>query len=578
LDSVNLDNPKDKLFAPVGIASPLIITDNATGEIMAFVHMAAGQTEVTVNSETVTNSFIHLIPAFHSLTREERAKFFDESKSIKPYTALVKSIDGFLKSRESIYSSNPDFISQFIALNNYISEKYLDVRTSPEGRLSQDESKFANWIKPDNGGIIINQVKSYSYIEFVPEGQGKTISALLAPKNLTNLPDLTEPVEISPVKISSLEIPDHYYTVNINQSHPKANNKNLFAFTFSAIGIVFEGLGLGMSENACILKVALSVQSTINSSFGSFVGAEDDERIKKVIIAALKGIPPAVQELTEPACLKIFSPKNSYKLILKNVNFISKIISAGLIIENSLQAYNYGKGLFFGVELSENLQIYLGEPKEAWVKVVKNVDLKSEYRPEEKLNISVKLEALSEYAEWEKSGFKVNWVLGKKPTDGTLSELDKKTSSDGTANVVWTLPNEPNAVVFLNANVLDKEGDHIKGSPVVFQVNVNANTCDDTALLGTWIVEMYNSCYPNQDGSPSLSDSGTLKLLDGGLSVFTYSDGTEVNGTWDYSPKACAFTYNNLTWCGNAVAYLPSSPYYMMLHGCRCLNLKHIKQ
>jgi hypothetical protein len=41
-----------------------------------------------------------------------------------------------------------------------------------------------------------------------------------------------------------------------------------------------------IEEEDCICKVALSAQTTINSSFAFFTGTEDDEKIRKVIIAA----------------------------------------------------------------------------------------------------------------------------------------------------------------------------------------------------------------------------------------------------------------------------------------------------
>ena len=107
---------------------------------------------------------------------------------------------------------------------------------------------------------------------------------------------------------------------------------------------------------------------------------------------------------------------------------------------------------------------------------------------------------------------------------------------------------------------------------------VTTQSCDPNTVIGTWSVEMYNTCYPNPDGSPSYYDTGTLVLYQGGQSMFTYGDGTQYPGTYTFNPSNCRFSYTNLSWCGAATGYGPSSPNYQDLHACGCLSLKHIKQ
>ncbi len=108
---------------------------------------------------------------------------------------------------------------------------------------------------------------------------------------------------------------------------------------------------------------------------------------------------------------------------------------------------------------------------------------------------------------------------------------------------------------------------------------VVAKTCDPNSIIGTWTVEFYNTCYPNSDGTPALDPKkNTLTLYAGGQSVFTYYDGSQYNGTYTINPSDCSFTYTNLSWCGGARGYAPSSPDYGRLHSCGCLSLKHTKQ
>jgi hypothetical protein len=118
--------------------------------------------------------------------------------------------------------------------------------------------------------------------------------------------------------------------------------------------------------------------------------------------------------------------------------------------------------------------------------------------------------------------------------------------------------------------VTDDNGCNVTASIVI--------TPCENEIIGTWLVEMYNTCYPNEDGTPAYSGSASLILYSGGQSTFIYDDGTEVTGTWS-AYNNCSFTYNNLSWCSGALTvYPPSSANYGRLHSCGCLSLKHIKQ
>lgn len=104
-------------------------------------------------------------------------------------------------------------------------------------------------------------------------------------------------------------------------------------------------------------------------------------------------------------------------------------------------------------------------------------------------------------------------------------------------------------------------------------------SCDPNSVIGTWLFEMYNTCYPNPDGTPAYREdlTGTLTFYQGGQSIVRFNDGTQYTGTYTYNTYNCTFSYNNFTWCSPTV-YPPSSPYYGTLYSCGCLSIKHIKQ
>jgi len=89
---------------------------------------------------------------------------------------------------------------------------------------------------------------------------------------------------------------------------------------------------------------------------------------------------------------------------------------------------------------------------------------------------------------------------------------------------------------------------------------------------------MYNTCYPNPDGTPANDNQNyTLDLRADGSYIFTYYDGSTVTGTYSayYSGDGCRISYG-LSWCSPAF-YTSSSPYYQQLYSCGCLSTKHTK-
>lgn len=107
---------------------------------------------------------------------------------------------------------------------------------------------------------------------------------------------------------------------------------------------------------------------------------------------------------------------------------------------------------------------------------------------------------------------------------------------------------------------------------------VTVNSCNLDEIVGTWKVEMYNTCYPNPDGTPANDNQNyTLDLHADGSYVFTYYDGSTKTGTYSayYTGNGCRISYG-LDWC-NPNFYTSSSPYYQQLYSCGCLSTKHTK-
>ena len=122
--------------------------------------------------------------------------------------------------------------------------------------------------------------------------------------------------------------------------------------------------------------------------------------------------------------------------------------------------------------------------------------------------------------------------------------------------------------------IKDKEGHHIKGSPIKFETTV---ACNPDSLLGIWLVKLYNTCYPNPDGSPAYYETHTLTLFQGGQYTYQYPDGSSASWTY-YVNENCDFRYN-LPWgCTALNVYPPWSPSYENTVSCGCLTAIHTKQ
>jgi hypothetical protein len=419
LDSASIANPLEKLYGPEDIVSPLIFTDEVTGEVMAMIQMDSSESEVIVNAQRITESILFLLPAYHSLSQEQRIEFLSNSRQLVEYTAFEDAVEGLLKAKKSVYSEEPDFTSLAIALNESIVRSYLDPENPPGGRKNEVQSEFSSWVTRQSDASFVNQVKSYVHVEFDPIGPGAGVSTLVDPRNFYLAPE--------PIPFSQFSVPDNCYTVRISQSNSEAVSRNTLKLAESAVSLVFDALfgSLGNSRVDCIAKIAGSLQSGINSIILNTVNS--DNRTEEVFIGIIKAVEQAIfTNASDLQCAKFFTSKSTiYKAISKNAIFIGRLIDGLGLIESGAEATPFVVALIDGVELDEVIQIYEGKLKEACIQLGKDGELNQEYSTGDQVLVKVKLNPLSEYSDWEKSGFKITWNLS--PLNGAVSDLSSST-------------------------------------------------------------------------------------------------------------------------------------------------------
>ncbi len=519
IDSLSLSDSKEILYAPSGTQSPIILTDKFTGEVLALVHLDSIQSEVKINAETVTRAFLQLIPAFNSLSNEAKGRFLNDAKGIKVYNDVLVSIDGFLKTKESIYSSKPEFIAQSILLNDYIFENYLNIQDVPGGRQAQDLESFSKWITPENGASIVNQVRSYVYIEFVPIGQGEKITSVLEPRNFYLAP--------TPVPVSDLKVPDNCYTVYLSQSNSQAKSKNVFEIAKRSTEIMFGALfgSFGNSRNDCIAKIAGSLISSVNGIILGTVNSQDREL--DLIKGSIKAVGDVIYtNASDLSCAKYLTSKSVwYKFIAKNAIFISRIIDGVGLLKDGTEMVPYVIAVLDGEEMSQVMQLYNGKLIQACVGGTNASTFNEIYSSGSKIYPIVKMVPKSEYGPWSKAGFKVEWKTSI-PNGGSVNLPSSSSDQNGEATVEWTLPTNFSGEVQLIAEIKDKETDHLFGSPITFKTQVTQIDSIEiykAAVLGKWKTETY--------GIPSMELGYTSfeNVLPNGLvhrTSYLYPDGT----------------------------------------------------
>jgi hypothetical protein len=109
-------------------------------------------------------------------------------------------------------------------------------------------------------------------------------------------------------------------------------------------------------------------------------------------------------------------------------------------------------------------------------------------------------------------------------------------------------------------------------------VNLKEKICNSNTILGNYVVEMYNTCYPNPDGTPSYMNKNTLTLYEGGKCIFTYYDGSKATGTYTYN-NDCFVRYSVLGWCSSGgESFSTSNIINETYRLCGCIALKHSKE
>src|SRR5690606_13095226 len=78
-------------------------------------------------------------------------------------------------------------------------------------------------------------------------------------------------------------------------------------------------------------------------------------------------------------------------------------------------------------------------------------------------------------------------------------------SPDGSIKIKATTTSTTDQTFTYDVNYTNSNFTHNLTKTV--NAKVTTQLCDINTIIGTWTVEMYNTCYPNPDGTPAYSGS-----------------------------------------------------------------------
>ena len=530
MDSASMGGNTNGLYVPKDFESAAFFIDENSGEILALVLTDPVSDNLIVNAESVAEALLTVVPAYNSLTLEMKENFEKEALTIKPYKEFVQTVDALLKNNQPIYSTDPNFINQILELNRYILKNYLGDPNFEGGRVqSGGKDKFANWLTSESDGTLNNLVHSYVYAEFTPSNGGEAVTTILDPKPLA---------KASKTSLSKLGLKDDCYTVSLNQTHPSVVDKNFYELS-TRFAKMFLTAILGRmgsdSRNDCIAAIVGSIQIDINAAVLELgkggANLSPIELLSKFSAIAGNTIQTA---FTNDACQRtVLNKKVIAKALAAQSNLFLKVVEGAALAYELAEYIPFVVAQTDPVNLSENMQLHDGKLKEACVEVVKDGELNAEYSLGETIYPGLKLVPQSQYADWKKAGFEVEWKLD--PGNGSLNLLNTSTSNEGKATVAWTLPTDINEAR-LHAEIKDKEGDHLKGSPITFNVTLKDSLeIYRLAAIGSWTVT--NAEYPD-------NPARDLELFGDGTGKYVGEGGGPFNGGAQY-PITWSIMENN---------------------------------
>ena len=461
IDSISMEYQNPSLLVSDSDTSVAFFLKNGTNEVMAVVRTIPKGGELVVNARTVTEGLYDLLPAYHSLRSEQQTEFETVVVQTDEYKSFLALVDERLKSKKPVYELDPSYLTELRKLNLFITRTYFkDVDGGSEGgggRISGEPEDISSWLIQENN-TIENQFYSYVDVFLSSATPGESRELLMEPRNYF----------LSATGHNISLFPDSYYSVRITQVTDQARQENL-------AGAVSKGVGMAVSvligvnvpgPGSCVGELIEALTGDLADLYtAGALNTTPEEDLSNLFNIAGNAFQTVVSE--EKCYGQLFS-----KAVLSRINVFTYYWQIGWIASDAVQLGYLLKGLRNVKELSTDVQVYQGKLIMGQAAFAALGELKESYNAKEVVTVSVGTTTVPLESLLDRSLFKVEWVPDI--LSGTVSPALGQTDKDGQAKAQWTLPSEelPGGAQLV-ANIKDKEGDHLKGSPVTFDTKVS---------------------------------------------------------------------------------------------------------
>lgn len=486
LDTTKISGDSNAIFIPKDFNSLLVVTDENSEEILAVIETDFSKSEIILNAETVAFSLLDVLPLYNDLSPVEQRDFQNHLKAIESFLDFKSMVNHRLEERKPIYASDPAFLSSLLEINVLIKELYYNDGDAERNRnfIKQSENtQFSDWLIL-NEKKIENQILSYVLVQ------------LTSTTNSDSYQELLDPTEIvfwsEDPSLSLIDIKENCYQAVINQDTPEVKEKNLRAAAGKLVqlimGKVFKMDNSGGGMGHCYSSVTDAIMGSGTGGLSALILNHPSGELTTPILASIVELTRnvAVAAYQEESCYSNFvSAKTWSKLAVSRFILIFSLIDAAYILHDSAQLVGFIKGYVKPVTLSEKFQILQDKilPGCLEIKLVPG-SLKEENFIGEEVAPMVKLSVVNSYAPIKLNGFQIKWKIGE--DQGSVSPATSLTDSVGNSFTTWSLP-EIEGDYEIEAKLIDGDGDHLNGSPVILTTKVKP-----ASLLGKWSLETYN--------------------------------------------------------------------------------------
>ena len=505
-DSTSVIGNKFILYVPSNFTSQVFVSDEGGDKIFATVDTHPGDTVAILNAKSVSVSLLDLLPAYAALDSAQAIQVAtgDFTRS-EVFSNFQMAVDVAMQNKTDLWDVEAsNLIEPLKAVSQSLVKKYFTLTDTEGGRFAAT-TEIDKWLigSPKENAKVGNPVYSWAQVNLqaIKTNSSSEIQPfILAPRDMENDGN---PKELTKLRKDISHLPDHAYDVTVTQKSDIVRNKNAERLGLSILSFLIgkiidhqQGAAAppqteGSTQDNCLRDVSKAVVDAVKKNTLDLVMSTKLVSVGEVVEAVMATVKESFFGVIEAkSCLKL-STRYGSKTFIK---LIGKRVMTALNVYEKIETYAEFRHSVMSFitpeELTDQMQLHHGRLLTGRVELTQAKKLEEVYQFEETIYPSVKLAPFYSYRDVEMEGLLVQWKV--KEGHGSLNLQETKLDKNGETVVGWKLPKvAPNAdgEVELNAEIRDKEREHIKGSPITFKVKVHDSWIK--ILAGRWTIQKY---------------------------------------------------------------------------------------